>query len=216
MTVRRAPSALSAFPAFTTKTPTTGTGTVTTFTAQVDGRTQPLMHQSLTVELTGPVNRTVSVITDYLGRASLPKDVPTGTYSTVVRYAGDATYAPTSRTGTLIVAPFGGYVSPVNSPPIVNVANTGSTVPIKFSLGGSRGMAIFAAGYPRVARTVCNPSDVLDAVEEYSSSSSGLHYDPATDLYNYNWKTTPTTPGCYRFDLRFVDGSTYSAFFRFT
>ena len=40
--------------------------------------------------LTGPVNKTVSTITDFLGQAKLPKGLPAGTYNVTASFAGDA------------------------------------------------------------------------------------------------------------------------------
>ena len=41
--------------------------------------------------------------------------------------------------------PFTGFFSPVDNLPTVNVAKAGSTIPVKFSLGGNRGLGILAA-----------------------------------------------------------------------
>jgi hypothetical protein len=50
---------------------------------------------------------------------------------------------------------FGGFFSPVDNLPTVNVVNAGQAIPVKFSLGGNQGMAIFAAGYPKVVVMAC-------------------------------------------------------------
>jgi len=43
---------------------------------------------------------------------------------------------------------FSGFFPPVDNPPVVNVVNAGRAIPVKFSLGGNKGLNIFAPGYP--------------------------------------------------------------------
>ena len=50
---------------------------------------------------------------------------------------------------TYTVWPWSGFFSPVNNPPTLNGVNSGQAIPVKFGLGGNRGMQIFAAGYPK-------------------------------------------------------------------
>jgi hypothetical protein len=97
----------------------------------------------------------------------------------------------------------------------VNAAKSGSAVPIKFSLGGNRGLAIIASGFPKFTSVSCTTAPV-DAIEDFASSNSGLSYDSTANQYTYVWKTTKGKTGCYRFDLMLVDGKTYSAMFKLT
>jgi hypothetical protein len=41
---------------------------------------------------------------------------------------------------------FSGFFAPVQPPPTVNVAKAGGAIPVKFSLGGDRGLNIFSSG----------------------------------------------------------------------
>ena len=215
-TIGKATASLSAFPTFVTLTSSLNSGAITTLTAQVGGKTQPLLQQTVTLTLTGPVNQTVSAISDYLGRVRLPAGFPAGSYSVVATYAGDATYTNASRTGTIIVAPFTGFFSPVDNAPVINTASAGSAIPVKFSLGGNRGLSIFAAGSPTAVKFTCT-SGPTDAIEETSAAStSGLTYDAATNEYKYTWKTDKKFAGsCYQLRLTFTDGSTFFANFKF-
>jgi hypothetical protein len=200
-----------------TQTAIANSGTVTTLSALVGGKTQPLIQQTVTFTVTGPVNRTISAITDYLGRANLPEGLPAGTYSISASYAGDSTYTPASRSGTVVAAPFTGFFAPVDNLPTVNSAKAGNTIPVKFSLGGNRGLAIFAAGFPKATKVACVAGEPVDAIEEVTTSASGLTYDATTNRYQYNWRTPKSYAGsCYRLDLRFIDGSTFTAAFKFT
>ena len=131
--------------------------------------------------------------------------------SSIVR---TVTCESSSSTEGWIVDP---WVSGVGSSlPIINSAKAGSTIPVKFSLGGDRGLAIFATGYPKATKIPCITGEPVDTVEEVVTSASGLIYDPLTDRYVYNWKTPKSYAGsCYRLDVRFTDGSTFTASFVF-
>ena len=130
-TVARAPASLSAFTAQAAVVTSGGaTGVVTTLTANLGGKAAPLLQQTVTFTLTGPASKTYSTITDYLGRATLPATgLAPGTYSVTARYAGDATFTADTRTGTLVVSPFTGFLQPVDNPPTVNTVKAGKRCP---------------------------------------------------------------------------------------
>ena len=218
--IAKAPSSLSAF---TQPAVVTGSGTigvVSTLTAAVGGKQQPLLQLTVTYSVTGPGGTIVrSTITDYLGRATLPPaGLLPGTYTVTASFAGDATYTAATRSGTLVVvvSAFSGFFPPVDNPPTVNVVTAGSAIPVKFSLGGNRGLAIFAPGYPRVLTIPCAPGLPTDEIETtVTASGSGLQYDPVSGQYTYTWKTQKGWSGCRRLELLFVDGSLRVADFRF-
>jgi hypothetical protein len=112
--------------------------------------------------------------------------------------------------------PFGGFRSPVDPRPIRNVAKAGSAIPVKFSLGGDRGMGIFAAGSP-ASKPNCTSSNGLDPIEEtVNAGASSLSYDRGSDTYTYVWKTDKSWAGtCRTLILAFRDGSQQSALFQF-
>ncbi len=111
--------------------------------------------------------------------------------------------------------PFAGFFAPVDNPPVINVLNAGSAVPVRFSLGGDRGLDIFAAGFPASGMTSCTgPTDVLEEVADPGSST--LTYDSTSGLYQFNWKTSKSWKGtCRQLILRFVTGSQQTALFQF-
>jgi hypothetical protein len=103
---------------------------------------------------------------------------------------------------------FSGFFPPINNPPAVNTVNSGSTVPVKFSLGGDQGRDIFANGYPASQRIDCATQAAVGALVP-TNSSSGLSYDARADQYTYTWKTDKAWKNtCRRFVVRFNDGST--------
>lgn len=111
---------------------------------------------------------------------------------------------------------FSGFFPPVDNAPVVNVANAGSAIPVKFSLGGNRGLAIFASGYPGSQAVGCNAGSPTDVISETASSGSGLTYDAASDQYKYVWKTDKAwKASCRQLILKLNDGSEHRALFQF-
>jgi hypothetical protein len=105
--------------------------------------------------------------------------------------------------------PFTGFFDPVENAPMFNEMKAGRAVPVKFSLGGDRGLVILASGYPQVTGTACPSSASTDAVEEtLAVDASKLSYDAATDQYTFVWKTDKSWAGtCKKVVLKFTDGS---------
>jgi ABC-type oligopeptide transport system substrate-binding subunit len=116
---------------------------------------------------------------------------------------------------------FGGFVAsgpfqPVDAQPTLNVMSAGRTVPVKFSLGGNLGLDVFTSGYPVSQNVPCDGSDPTAPVETTSSSNSGLTYDAASGMYQYNWKTAKSWAGqCRTLILKFTDGQELRADFKF-
>ena len=127
-------------------------------------------------------------------------------------------YEPATATATMnLRALFTGFFSPVANPPTFNTVQAGRTIPVKFSLGGDRGLAIFQAGYPKVTTVPCQTQASTHAIKQAASTaSSGLTFDATTGLYTYLWKTQKGWTGCRQLTLRFADGTERYALFRFT
>ena len=87
-----------------------------------------------------------------------------------------------------------------------------------FSLGGDKGLDIFASGYPQSGKVPSDPTTPLDNIEQtVTANSSGLSYDASTDLYTYVWKTSKDWGGQTRqLVLKFEDGTERKAEFKFT
>jgi hypothetical protein len=112
---------------------------------------------------------------------------------------------------------FTGFFRPVDNLPTTNVVKAGQGIPVKFSLGGNQGMAIFAAGYPKAVLMTCAGA-VQDTVEEtVTAGGSSLQYDATTGQYIYVWKTDKAWAGsCRQLQVKFADGTTQVANFSFT
>jgi probable HAF family extracellular repeat protein len=115
------------------------------------------------------------------------------------------------------IHPFAGFFSPVDNVPTRNLAKAGSAIPVKFSLGGDRGLDIFATGYPMSTRVDCETSAPLDAVEEtMTAGSSELTYASGSDQYQYVWKTNSDWAGtCRQLIVRLNDLTEHVANFQF-
>jgi hypothetical protein len=114
---------------------------------------------------------------------------------------------------------FTGFFQPVDNWPTENTLKAGAGVPIKFTLGGDMGLAILADGSPTSKQVNCPSSSTVtaDAIEETTTSNSGLTYDAVSGQYVYVWKTNRTwVNSCRVFTILFADGSSQQALFKFS
>jgi CSLREA domain-containing protein len=147
-----------------------------------------------------------------------PIDTSTvGSHTFTVTGADLAGNSATATSTYNVVFGFSGFLQPVENLPALNIANAGGAIPVKFSLGGNHGLAIFAAGYPASSPILCDASEPGTVVEAtVTASSSSLSYSAATDQYNYVWKTDRFWRGtCRMLVFRFNDGTEHLAKFRF-
>jgi hypothetical protein len=131
-------------------------------------------------------------------------------------HANDGTVGSNIATVTIAVSyQFGGFLRPIDNLPTLNLAKAGSSIPIKFSLGGYKGMNILATGSPASKVAPCDAAAATDAVEETSTAgNSSLSYDATADQYTYVWKTVKTWTGCRQLQMKLADGNTYAANFK--
>jgi hypothetical protein len=113
------------------------------------------------------------------------------------------------------------FFQPVDNLPTTNTVKAGSSIPVKFSLGGNQGFNVLAHGSPASQRTDCVSGSAADAIETTASAgSSSLSYDAASGQYTYVWKTAKTwstAPNgpCRQLTVKLIDGSVLRANFRF-
>jgi hypothetical protein len=114
-----------------------------------------------------------------------------------------------------VAYPFGGFQRPVDNPPAFNMVKAGQAVPIKFSLGGNRGLGILPSA-PASQPTDCNGTTTGDALSAVPPGNSGLQYDAASDSYTWVWKTDGAWKGsCRTLTVALDDGTQHTALFRF-
>lgn len=113
-----------------------------------------------------------------------------------------------------VVYDFRGFFQPVDMDK-VNVAKAGSSIPIKFGLGGFQGMDVIQAGWPTF--TITGSTQSGDVIEEtVTAGGSSLSYDPVADQYVYVWKTDKAWAGrSGTFTLMLADGTEHTATFSF-
>ena len=120
-----------------------------------------------------------------------------------------------------VIYKYSGFFQPIDNKDasgnyILNKAKAGSTIPVKFSLGGDQGMSVLEAGSPSSAALGCSSSSSTDAIEEYTNATSGLKYDPVANQYIYNWKSKSDWAGsCRQLVVKLADGTTQRASFHF-
>jgi hypothetical protein len=113
---------------------------------------------------------------------------------------------------------FSGFFQPVDNPPILNVAKAGSSVAIRFSLGGNQGLSVLMAGSPSSTPIGCDNAapteDIQDATD--TAGQSGLSYDSKSGQYTYVWKTAKSWAStCRRLNVTLVDSTVHVANFKF-
>ncbi len=159
----------------------------------------------------------VSCVGDVASGAALDTSTP-GRHSFTVR-ATDAVGNSASLSveyEVVLVHDFRGFLWPVNGLPAINRWVAGEPVPVRFSLGGFKGLDVLAAGYPQVAEVECG------AGEQPSSGTPArsVRWQPGLRFrqraYQYTWRTERAwADGCRQFLLKLKDGSVQRAEFRF-
>jgi len=147
-----------------------------------------------------------------------PIDTATiGGHSFAVTGVDNASNSATATNSYNVGYAFTGFFQPVDNLPTLNLASAGSSIPVKFSLGGNQGPAIFAAGYPASSPIQCDASEAGAVIEEtVNAGNSSLTYNTTTGQYSYVWKTDRSWNGtCRLLVLRLNDNSQYLARFRF-
>jgi hypothetical protein len=111
---------------------------------------------------------------------------------------------------------FLGFFQPVDMGKM-NIAQAGSAIPVKFSLGGNQGLGIFWTGYPLARVIACDTSTPTDVIEEtVTAGGSSLTYDSSAGQYIYVWKTDKAwANSCRQLEVKFIDGQLITAMFQF-
>jgi hypothetical protein len=144
----------------------------------------------------------------------------------VIRVLTSAASYWTFGVRTVVPFAFDGFYQPVDDDPVagnlpLNTVKAGAAVPVKFSLGGDQGSAIFETRSPSSRRIDCSSAAPVDAIEQtVSAGGSSLAFDAATGIYTYVWKTdktwakAPNGP-CRQLSVTLTDGSVHVANFKF-
>ena len=111
---------------------------------------------------------------------------------------------------------FDGFFQPVDNAPTFNLATGGQGIPVRFSLGGDFGLAIFG-GTPLSRQVACESGAPVDLLEQtVGTNGPALTYHAGSGQYQLVWRTEKAWAGtCRQLDLTFADGTTEAALFRF-
>jgi extracellular elastinolytic metalloproteinase len=116
-------------------------------------------------------------------------------------------------------APGTGFAPPVANPPAVNTFVAGTTVPLRFNIGGNRGVDPLASNSPASQQIDCATGlPVQFAITTPTASSNNkLTYNATTQHYQYNWATLGDWAGtCRQVIITLDDGTQLRARFEFT
>ena len=149
----------------------------------------------------------------------LPHNYGVGTFTATVTVTDDdngSVSATRTAKVTSVAWPFLGFLRPVDNPPAINVVKAGQSIPVKFGLGGYRGMNILAAGSPASGTVTCGGGEPNAVEETVTAGGSSLSYDAGNDHYTYVWKTDKVWAGqCRRLVVTLTDGTQHWAEFQF-
>ncbi|MEV4689401.1 OmpL47-type beta-barrel domain-containing protein [Microbacterium sp. LWH3-1.2] len=111
---------------------------------------------------------------------------------------------------------FRGFYAPVDMAGVVNVVKGGSTVPLKFELffGEEELTSTTAIESLRTVQHSCDPAAPSDEIESLVAGGTSLSYDVEAGQFQYNWKTSKGTTGCFDVIVRSTDGVELKAQFR--
>ena len=109
---------------------------------------------------------------------------------------------------------FGGFRPPVN-PNGITTRNAGTSVPIRFSLGGFRGLDVLAS-VPSFQRTNCTGGAPIGPPIP-AAAGEPFSYDAGSDTYSFVWKTQKAWANwCGTLTLELADGTAEEVRVRFT
>jgi hypothetical protein len=160
----------------------------------------------------------VSCLGDVADGAALDTTTPGSKTFTVTATDVEGNTA-TTTVGYEVTSPqgdFKGFRWPVDDFPAINRWIAGEVVPVRFSLGGYRGLDVLAPGYPQVAEVECGEGEqpISGRPARSTGWQKGLRFKHRS--YVFMWRTERDwTRGCRQFLIKLKDGSVHRAEFRF-
>lgn len=113
---------------------------------------------------------------------------------------------------------FTGFLAPVENLPVLNVGQSGRTIPIKWRLARPDGTPVTAlSSFVLLTESAiacdASPDSVLEE-QLAESTGGGIRYEAADDLFIYNWKTNKGVTGCRLVTVTLDDDSRHFAKFK--
>ena len=112
---------------------------------------------------------------------------------------------------------FIGFRTPVDNNSVMNTANSGQAIPLKWELRDFAGNPVTTLGSVTVTVTSlgCSAGTTGDLIEEYAAGASGLQ-NHGDGSYQFNWKTpTSYARSCKTMKLDLGEGTPRTALFEF-
>ena len=135
------------------------------------------------------------------------------TVTVTVRITDENGQSSTDTATIDVIWDFGGFLPPAAGGSVT--VKAGASVPVKFSLAGSQGLAILD-GTPTYQRWDCATLAPIGSVAT-ATLGEPLSYDPSRDEYKLVWKTAKGWSGtCATLTVAFDDGQAYELDVRFT
>jgi arabinogalactan endo-1,4-beta-galactosidase len=186
-----------------------------TFTATIAGGS-PLADSTVTFTDGSTVLGDVKLAAGQTTASLAVSTLSVGSHSITAEFSGDAVNIGSSgQVVQQVLWPFTGFLAPIGDLPTLNAVNAGRTVPVQFSLGGDRGLAILAAGSPTSRAIDCTTRAPLDDPQP-TGTAGHSKLDFENGQYSYSWKTDKGWAGtCRELQVELVDGSSHLADFRF-
>jgi len=118
---------------------------------------------------------------------------------------------------------FAGFFEPIkNGVEVVNLANAGRSIPVKWQLTDGAGRfisdlaAVTGLNYQQINCTSSGSTFIMPPEDTLASGSSGLSYDAVSNQFVYTWKTAKSmVDKCYRLNVQLFDVETRTAEFEF-
>jgi hypothetical protein len=152
----------------------------------------------------GPSAGTISVPTNPAGPHSVA--VSAGTTKDQVGNQSSASNA----CNYIVAFIFAGFVTPVDNNNVLNGANSGQAIPLKWTLKDFNNAPVttLTSVNVTVASLTCAQGSTTDLIEEYAAGSSGL-INKGDGSYQFNWKTpTSYARSCKTLRLDLGEGTT--------
>ncbi len=111
---------------------------------------------------------------------------------------------------------FNNFKKPVKSAPNLNNVEEGSTIPVKFDLGGDQGLNVLPTYIAKSQKIKCSTKQPLGDATEISINNNGGLSINSEGIYKFNWKTLKKwEDSCRQLILEFTNGETVVAYFKF-
>jgi serine protease AprX len=194
-------------------------------TVTADNQTQILNgpNPAFTFKITGFVNNETPAVlsTQPVCTSIATQTSPVGQYPITCSGGAADNYDFTYVNGTLtILYNFSGFFQPIDNPPLLNIANSGRAIPIKWRLTDYYGNPVTNLSSVNVAAAtlICSLGTTPDQLEEYATGSSGL-LNQGDGYYHFNWASPKSYAGSCKtlvFDLGEGAGQGHTVLFQFT